>query len=83
MGMEPPSDASGPVSIDARGERCPMPVIRTKRAMKGEGADQGITLLVDDEEALHDIPMLLQRHGWPDAPVTDLGDAWRFDITPP
>lgn len=83
MGTGPSSDVSDPISIDARGERCPMPVIHTKRAMKGEGAHQGITLLVDDEEALHDIPMLLQRHGWPDAPVTDLGGAWRFDITPP
>ena len=83
MGTELSSDDPAPVCIDARGERCPMPVIRTKRAMNGEGADQGITLLVDDEEALHDIPMLLERHGWPDAPVTDLGGAWRFDITPP
>ena len=60
-----------------------MPVIRTKRAMRAEGGIHGISLLVDDEEALHDIPMLLERHGWPDAPVIDLGDFWRFDIMPP
>ena len=51
--------------------------------MRAEGGIHGISLLVDDEEALHDIPMLLERHGWPDAPVIDLGDFWRFDIMPP
>jgi len=72
-----------PLLIDARGERCPMPVVRTKRAMRGEGANLGIVLLVDDEEALQDIPALLKRHGWPEAALEEEGTVWRFTITPP
>ena len=71
------------MQIDARGERCPMPVVRTKRAMRGEGANLGIVLLVDDEEALQDIPALLKRHGWPDAVLEVEDSFWRFTITPP
>jgi len=72
-----------PVIVDALGRRCPAPVVMAKRAMRREHPPQAFHLLVDDEEALHDIPALLARHGWPEARRIDLEHGWRFEITPP
>lgn len=50
-----------PVLIDARGLKCPWPVLRAARAMRSHAA---IDLLADDPVARIDIPALAQAHGW-------------------
>lgn len=56
-----------PILIDARGLKCPWPVLRVARAMRV--ADE-IVLLADDPVALIDVPALAQNHGW----LLDLSD---------
>jgi len=50
-----------PRLIDARGLKCPWPVLRAARAMRDCGA---ITLLADDPVALIDVPALARAQGW-------------------
>jgi tRNA 2-thiouridine synthesizing protein A len=53
--------AGAPAVIDARGLKCPWPVLRAARAMRE--ADE-ILLLADDPVALTDVPALAKAHGW-------------------
>ena len=45
-----------PVEIDARGLRCPLPVIRLAAAARDAPAGTRITVLADDPAARHDVP---------------------------
>jgi len=47
--------------VDARGLRCPWPVLRLARAMRE--AD-GVTILADDPQAPAEIAALAAEHGW-------------------
>ena len=47
--------------IDARGLKCPWPVLRAARAMR-EG--DAVDLLADDPVALIDVPALAAAQGW-------------------
>ena len=49
------------VTVDARGLRCPWPVLRLARAMRG--ADSA-TILADDPAAPVEIAALADAHGW-------------------
>ena len=50
-----------PRVVDARGLKCPWPVLRAARAMRE--ADE-IVLLADDPVALIDVPALARSNGW-------------------
>lgn len=47
--------------IDARGLKCPWPVLRAARAMREHDA---VVILADDPVAKVDVPALAQAHGW-------------------
>jgi tRNA 2-thiouridine synthesizing protein A len=47
--------------VDARGMRCPWPVLRLARAMRGADA---VTLLADDPAAAGEIGALAAQQGW-------------------
>jgi len=49
--------------VDVLGTRCPVPVAETRRTMRALSKGAIIHLLVDDPEALHDVPALLHREG--------------------
>lgn len=49
------------VTVDARGMRCPWPVLRLARAMRS--ADSA-TILADDPAAPAEIAALADAHGW-------------------
>jgi tRNA 2-thiouridine synthesizing protein A len=49
------------VTVDARGMRCPWPVLRLARAMRD--ADTA-TILADDPAAPAEIAALADAHGW-------------------
>ncbi len=53
--------APEPVRVDARGLKCPWPVLRAARAMREHEA---VRLLADDPVALIDIPALAEANGW-------------------
>ncbi|NJS13751.1 MAG: sulfurtransferase TusA family protein [Sphingopyxis sp.] len=50
-----------PVTVDARGMRCPWPALRLARAMRGAAA---ALLLSDDPRAEAEAAALAAQHGW-------------------
>jgi len=81
----------GPPVVDARGTRCPVPVIRLARAARDLPAGATLVLLADDDAAWSDVPAwarmkghavsLHEDEGWTEyrvvlgAPRTDRGQA--------
>ena len=70
---------SAPVVIDARGLKCPLPVLRAEKALDTMGAT-GLEILADDPVARIDIPLLAQKRGLDCSVETD-GDGFRFLLT--
>jgi tRNA 2-thiouridine synthesizing protein A len=66
-------------TVDARGTRCPQPIIELSRAIDQHVADV-IVLVADDPDARVDVPVWcrLQRHQLVDV-VEDDG-TWRFTV---
>ncbi len=65
--------------VDARGLKCPWPVLRAARAMRECDA---LVLLADDPVALIDVPALAANHGW-SALVDEEEDHYRFGLSKP
>ena len=74
----PVADAQGHV-LDARGERCPLPVLRMEKALDQLPAGTTLTVLATDPMAKIDIPLFCTQHGHDCAVATD-GDVMRFTI---
>lgn len=51
------------VVLDARGIHCPMPVLKTKKALDGINAGQILKVMATDPGAKADIPAFLGRVG--------------------
>lgn len=66
-----------PVRVDARGMRCPWPVIRLARAMRD--ADGPVLILADDPIAPGEIAALAAARGWAVTPAA--GQAWLVAAT--
>lgn len=66
--------------IDARGQMCPIPVIRLARTAKGEDPGTTITVLADDPAARHDIPAWVRLKGH-EVRVVAHGDHAAYEIT--
>lgn len=49
------------VAVDARGMRCPWPVLRLSRAMRGA---ELVHILADDPQAERELTALAQEQGW-------------------
>ncbi len=49
--------------LDVRGLCCPMPVLRTKKAIEGMGAGQTLEVIATDPASKGDIPAFLDRLG--------------------
>jgi tRNA 2-thiouridine synthesizing protein A len=52
-----------PIEVDARGLRCPLPVIRLAQAARDAPAGAWIVLLATDPAARHDIPAWCRMRG--------------------
>lgn len=50
-------------TLNCRGLKCPMPVLKTKKELKGMTSGQTLELIVDDKGALKDVPALLGKTG--------------------
>lgn len=59
--------------VDARGMRCPWPVIRLGRAMRETGGP--VLILADDPIAPGEIAALAQAQGW-SVTAVDEGKGW-------
>ncbi len=53
----------GPPVVDARGSRCPVPVIRLARAARGLSPGTTVVLLADDVAAWSDVPAWARMKG--------------------
>jgi tRNA 2-thiouridine synthesizing protein A len=52
-----------PVTLDARGQKCPLPVLRAEKALAGMAVGQQIIVLANDQMARIDIPLYCQQNG--------------------
>jgi tRNA 2-thiouridine synthesizing protein A len=66
-----------PRLVDARGLKCPWPVLRAARVMRECDA---ILLLADDPVALIDVPVLAEAHGW-SLVLLDQGSHHNFQLS--
>lgn len=66
-----------PRLLDARGLKCPWPVLRAARVMRECDA---ILLLADDPVALIDVPALAQANGW-SLVLSDQGSHHNFQLS--
>lgn len=65
--------------VDARGMRCPWPVLRLARAAREAGAGQCVRIVADDPIAPGEIAALAEEHGWTVAPVeTEIGEGFEI-----
>ena len=67
--------------VDARGLRCPWPVIRLGRAARELGGPGSIRILADDPIAPGEIAALCRERGWRMSPDPDSPHAFRIAIT--
>jgi tRNA 2-thiouridine synthesizing protein A len=56
--------AAGEILVDARGLRCPWPVLRLVRAMRDRDGHAQVRILADDPAAPEQIAALAVERGW-------------------
>lgn len=57
------SDIKADAVLDTKGMNCPMPVLKTKKAIDGIQSGQVLEVIATDQGAKSDIPALLKRLG--------------------
>jgi tRNA 2-thiouridine synthesizing protein A len=67
--------AGGPPVVDARGTRCPVPVIRLARVARDLPAGTTLVLLADDVAAWSDVPAWARMKGHT-VSLHDAGEGW-------
>ena len=65
--------------LDARGLKCPLPVLRTEKRLVQLPAGARLTVLASDPMAKIDIPLHCRRHGHA-CEVSQEGETLRFSI---
>ncbi|WP_248305171.1 sulfurtransferase TusA family protein [Devosia sp. 1566] len=68
-----------PTLIDARGLKCPLPVLQTEKRLAQLPAGARLVVLATDPMARIDIPLYCRQNGH-DCAVTDAGDHLRFEL---
>ena len=71
--------ATEPTLIDARGLKCPLPVLKLEKMLDGLPKGEIVTVLATDPMAAIDIPLYCRQRGHICA-ATSEGDVLRFDI---
>jgi tRNA 2-thiouridine synthesizing protein A len=54
---------SQPITVDARGHRCPVPTLRLRRALETAEIGASVMLLADDPMARIDVPLFVREAG--------------------
>lgn len=70
----------GAVRIDARGLKCPLPVLKTEKALNGMTGAVSLEILADDPVARVDIPLLARKRGL-DCAIETLDGSLLFRLT--
>ncbi len=66
-------------TIDARGLKCPLPVLKMEKRLAGLPAGANLVVLATDPMAKVDIPLYCHQHGH-DCTLSAAGDVMRFEI---
>lgn len=66
--------------VDARGLKCPLPVLKLEKALAGVGAGETITVLATDPVARIDIPLYCRQQGLA-LGISQEGAAVRYVVT--
>ena len=77
FGTGPRSDV---ITLDARGEKCPLPVLRTEKALARLKPGQTLLVLASDPVARIDIPLYCRQNGY-EVILSEVGGMLRFEIT--
>ncbi len=72
-------DAPGEI-IDARGLKCPLPVLKLEKHLDAIEGGAAVTVLADDPVARVDIPLLCRKGGH-SCEIERVGEALRFVVT--
>ncbi|MCL5024559.1 MAG: sulfurtransferase TusA family protein [Nitrospirae bacterium] len=68
------------VTLDLKGLSCPMPVVKTKKALDGMQAGQILFVEATDKGSKADIPAMLKRTGNELIEIEDKGAVYAFFI---
>ncbi len=80
--MSPAAEPVSLIEVDARGLRCPLPVIRLAEAARDAPAGTWIVVLASDPAARHDIPAWCRMRGHGLLEVTELtGETGTNEVT--
>ncbi len=71
--------ATEPVLIDARGLKCPLPVLKMEKRLAALPPGAELVVLATDPMAKVDIPLYCRQHGHEQTLTTE-GDTMRFAI---
>jgi tRNA 2-thiouridine synthesizing protein A len=71
---------TGAVVVDARGLRCPAPVIRLARAARDAATGTRITVLATDPAAVHDVPAWARMRGHTMVASTTADDEYALTV---
>jgi len=69
------------IEVDVRGFSCPIPVVRTKKAMD-EKPEEMVTVLVESAVSKENVSRLAQSKGY-SIRVEEIADGFRLVLTPP
>ena len=58
------AEGSEPITVDARGHRCPVPTLRLRKALEQAAEGQVVRLLADDPLAKIDVPHFVRAEGF-------------------
>ena len=67
--------------VDARGFSCPIPVVRTKKAIE-KNPNEAITVLVESAVSRENVSRLAQSQGY-SVKVEEVEDGYRLRLHPP
>ncbi len=68
------------IEVDVRGFSCPIPVVRTKKAIK-DNPDKELTVLVESAVSKENVSRLAQSEGY-SARVEEVEDGFKLHLTP-
>ena len=69
------------IEVDARGFSCPIPVVKTKKALENNPKEQ-VTVLVETAVSRENVSRLAQSKGY-SVEVEGVDDEYRLVLTPP
>lgn len=80
MSGETTSSADAVETIDARGLRCPLPVIRLAARAKGAADGTLIAVLATDPAARYDVPAWARMRGHETVGESEAGGVWTLTV---